>query len=290
MDVTVILPIHRLNDNTETLIVKNAEGNDEEKVVQSEKDYFASAIAGIREQKVLPTKLMIVIPKGDSELKKTIEEYDWSDELKGILTIVENDGETDFCSQINFGVEQCDTEWFSILELDDEYSKIWFENVQKYMEAYDDVDGFLPIVLDVSVEGRFLHFTNEPVWAPEFSDKMGFIDNDALLNFPNFQISGGVYRKEAFKSVGGLKPSIKLQFTYEFFLRMTYYDKTIMTIPKLGYKKTNMRPDSLFYNYQNSEEYKMDPVEARWWFNTARKECYFKNDRDIKYDVNEETV
>lgn len=266
-DITVILPIYRLTSE--------------------ERDLFASAIASIREQKVLPTKLMIVIPEGDTQLKTDIEDYNYGDKISNILTIVFNDGETDFCSQINYGVSQSDTPWFSILELDDEYSTIWFDNVQKYMEAYGDVEAFIPIVLDVNGEGKFLHFTNEPVWAPEFSDKMGYMDNDSLLNFPNFQIAGGVYSKEAFNSIGGLKPSIKLQFGYEFFLRMTYYDKTVMTIPKLGYKKYNMRPDSLFHRYNHSETERLDPVEARWWFNQARKECYFKADRDIKYEVNE---
>ena len=66
-----------------------------------------------------------------------------------------------------------------------------------------------------------------------------------------------------------------------------YYDKKIMTIPKLGYKKTNMRPDSLFYNYYNDESKKISPVEAKFWFNTAKKECYFKQDRGIKYEENE---
>jgi hypothetical protein len=265
--VTVILPIIRLDEN--------------------EKNHFATAIASIREQKSLPNELMIVIPSGNEELKKTVEGFDYDDKVKSILNIVENDGETDFCSQINFGVSKLNTEWFSILEVDDEYSKIWFDNFQKYLSVNDEVDVFLPIVLDVNTEGNFLHFTNEPVWATDFSDKLGFLDNDALLNFPNFQISGGVYNKESFDSVGGLKPSIKLQFGYEMFLRLTYYDKKVMTIPKIGYRKTNMRPNSLFFNYQNSEEDKIDPIEARWWFNTARKECYFKNDRGIKYEVNE---
>ncbi len=85
--------------------------------------------------------------------------------------------------------------------------------------------------------------------------------------------------------MGGLKPSIKLHFIYEFLLRMSYYDKKMMTIPKLGYKKTNMRPDALFFNYYNGVVgEKIDAVEARFWFNTARKECYFKNDRGIKFD------
>jgi hypothetical protein len=70
---------------------------------------------------------------------------------------------------------------------------------------------------------------------------------------------------------------------------MSYYDKKMMTVPKLGYKKTNMRPDSLFFNYYNSEE-KIDAIEARFWYNTARKECYFRNDRNIKFDRETSTI
>jgi len=166
---------------------------------------------------------------------------------------------------------------------------IWFDNVMKYRKWYD-VDMSLPLVLDVNDEGRFLHFTNEPVWAKDFSDKQGFLDNDSLLNFPNFQFSGSIIKTESYKSIGGLKPTLKLQFIYEFLLRMSYYDKKMMTIPKLGYRKTNMRPGSLFHGYYHVEGTKMDPVEARFWFNTARKESYFKADRKIKYikDVDSE--
>ena len=46
--LTVIIPIHRLNGD--------------------EKDYFAKAIASLREQNELPEKVMLVIPK-DSEIK-----------------------------------------------------------------------------------------------------------------------------------------------------------------------------------------------------------------------------
>lgn len=260
--LTVILPVHRLNED--------------------EKDYFAKAVASVRDQKRLPSKLMIVVPKG-SDLKTTLENYEYGETLKPLVEVVENDGKTDFCSQINFGVSKTETEWFSILEMDDEYSKIMFDNFYTYSETYDDVDAFLPIVLDANVEGKFLHFTNEPVWAKDFSEKIGFLDNDSLLNYPNFQISGGVYRKESFTTVGGLKPSIVLQFGYEFFLRMTYYDKKVMTIPKVGYKKTNMRPNSLFHGYYLGDK-KIRVDEAKWWFNQAKKECYFKQDRNLTYE------
>ena len=259
---TVILPIHKMDDTLSPL--------------------FEKAIKSIELQKVKPEEVIVVTAKGvkvNEEILKDLKHR-----------VVVNEGETDFCSQINFGVEQVKTPFFSILEVDDEYSKIWFDNVNKHIEAYEETEVFLPIVLDVTPEGRFLHFSNEPVWAKDFSDKLGFLDNDSLLNFPNFQLSGAVIKVDAFKAVGGLKPSIKLHFIYEFLLRMTYYDKKIMTVPKLGYKKTNMRPDSLFFNYQNNESTKLDVIEARFWFNTARKECYFKQDRGIKFDRETATI
>lgn len=255
-NITVLLPIHKMDKNIAS--------------------YLEKAIKSVESQKIKPDEILVITPK---DLEITLPESSVK------VTVVKNEGETDFCSQINFGSENVKTEYFSILEVDDEYSKIWFDNVLKHFKAYNEVDVFLPIVLDVSNEGRFLHFTNEPVWAKDFSDKLGFLDNDALLNFPNFQLSGSVIRLESFKAVGKLKPSIKLHFIYEFLLRMSYYDKKMMTIPKLGYKKTNMRPDSLFYNYYDGlNEEKIDAVEARFWFNTARKECYFKTDRGIKFD------
>lgn len=261
-NVTVIIPIHKINDSIAS--------------------YFEKAIKSIEDQKTKPTSVIVVVPKG-LEINKEV--------LKGIKEwkIIENEGQTDFCSQVNLGVENTETEFFSVLEVDDEYSKIWFDNFVKYTKSYEEVDMFLPIVLDVDPNGKFIHFTNEPVWAKEFSDKLGFLDNDALLNFPNFQFSGAVIKKEAFKAIGGLKAGIKLHFIYEFFLRATYYDKKIMTVPKLGYKKVNMRPDSLFANYYEGPE-KVDAIEARFWFNTARKECYFRNDRGVKFDRETATI
>ena len=262
-NVTVILPVHRLDEK--------------------EKDYFANAVKSITTQKIeKKPKLLVVVT--NEELKKEVESFDYDEKIKENVKVLINDGETDFCSQINFGVKNIETEWFSILEVDDEYSMIWFSKVEEYMKHYNDVEVFLPLVLDVSPDGKFLHFTNEPVWAPEFSEKMGFLDNDSLLNYPNFQTSGAVYNKETFLSVGGFKKGIKLHFVYEFLLRMTYYDKTIMTIPKLGYKKINMREGSLFYGYYNEGGEKIRVDEAKWWFNQAKKECYFKQDRGITYE------
>ena len=147
------------------------------------------------------------------------------------------------------------------------------------------MDLFLPIVLDVNADNSFIHFSNEPVWARDFSEKMGHLDYDSLINFPNFQLSGAIIKKDSFVSSGGLKPSVKMFFNYEFLLRMSYYDMKMMTIPKIGYKKINMRENSLFWNYKNNKDYFINALESKFWYNTSKKECYFKKDRGIKYET-----
>jgi len=246
-------------------------------VTDTTENLFQNAIKSIEEQLVRPTAVLVVTPKG-SEAAKFAKEFDYMT-IKDIVKVVENDGKTDFASQMNFGVSQCETEWFSILEYDDEYSKIWFKNVQTYVDAYPNVDIFMPIVVDVDETGQFIGFTNEAVWANSFSDELGFLDKDALLSYQNFNIDGIVMKKEVYESYGGFKSNIKLTFIYEFLLRMSHKSVKIMTIPKFGYKHVNQRVGSLFHDYKLS----MDPVEANWWLNKAKSEFYHENDRELSY-------
>lgn len=257
MSITVIIPLHEVTETTSNL--------------------FQNAIKSVEDQMSKPTSVLIVTPKG-SEATTFAKDFDYMT-IKDIVKVVENDGKTDFASQINFGVSQCETEWFSILEYDDEYSKIWFKNVEKYINAYSDVDIFMPIVVDVDSNGQFIGFTNEAVWANSFSDELGFLDKEALLSYQNFNIDGIVMKKETYQSYGGFKSNIKLTFIYEFLLRMSYKSCKIMTIPKFGYKHVNQREGSLFYNYRQS----INPVEANWWLNKAKSEFYHETDRELSY-------
>lgn len=258
-NISVILPIHELDDVT--------------------KKSLDNAIKSVELQIVRPDELIIVVPKG-SDTAKYVKKLDFG-EIKNIVTVAENDGETDFCSQINYGVSVAKSEWFSILEYDDEYAKIWFKNVIEYRAAHPNVDLFLPIVIDVDTQGQFIGFTNEAVWANSFSDELGVLDNNALLAYQNFNIDGMVIKKSTFEEMGKLKPSIKLTFIYEFLLRLTFKDVRVMTVPKFGYKHVNQRPNSLFASYKET----MNPAEAKWWLQTAKKEYYFANDRKITYEV-----
>lgn len=257
-NISVIIPVHELDETTTKL--------------------FSNAVKSVELQKSLPVELMIVVPK-DSEVSKYMKEFDFSI-LKDIVTIVENEGNTDFSSQFNLGVEKAKGEWVSLLEYDDEYANTWFRNFEIYQEAYPNVELFLPIIIDVDETNSFISFTNEAVWANSFSDELGVLDNNALLAYPNFNIDGMIIKKSLFSDFGGFKSSIKLTFIYEFLLRMTFKDVKTMVIPKFSYKHVTQRQGSLFNTYHNT----MDQIEVNWWKSVAKKEYYFPKDRNITYN------
>jgi glycosyltransferase involved in cell wall biosynthesis len=257
-NVTVIIPIHTTENNLT--------------------NWLKNSLKSIENQTTKP-EAVIIVRTPSEELTKEIESIDLGS-IKSITKIIENTtGNYDFSSQVNFGVESVNTEYFSVLEADDEYSRIWFKNVQTYVESYSNVDLFLPLVVETDPSGNFLSFTNEPVWAKDFSEEIGFLDENTIQAYPNFNTSGMVIRTDKFKEFGGYKSSMKLSFIYEFLLRMTHNSCRVMVIPKLGYKHTNNREGSLFKSYKDN----VNQDEARFWMNLAKKEYFFTADRNITY-------
>lgn len=253
-DITVILPIHELNERTEIL--------------------FNNAVKSVVEQTLRPDLLIVATPAIYDRVVELTKDVEFT-------TVLKNEGESDFSSQVNLGASTIKTNWFSVLEFDDEYSSIWFKNVVKYQEAYPETEMFLPIIIDVNEQNQFISFTNEAVWAQSFSDELGVLDNGALLTYQNFNTDGMVIKTETFLNNGGLKKNLKVTFLYEFLLRMTFRDVKTMVIPKFGYKHMNQREGSLFHTY--SQE--VNPVEANWWMAQAKKEYFFDKDREITYSV-----
>ena len=150
-NITVILPLHSVEGDYKEML-KNA--------ISSVEDFHNDVIVSI------------VCPKSVGD------QLDFPITDKVEIKIITNDGQTDFCSQVNLGIEKCETEWFSILEVDDEFKSIWLKSVNEYSKTYTDVDVFLPIVRDINVEGKFISFTNESVWAYGFTEKQGYLDNE----------------------------------------------------------------------------------------------------------------
>jgi hypothetical protein len=255
-NITIIIPVHRIDGDYREML-NNA--------LSSIENFHNDVVVTI----VCP-------PSVKNELSQL------SDKLEINYTI--NAKETDFCSQVNAGITNCETEWFSILEIDDEFRPIWLKSMNEYVNENKDVDVFLPIVQDVNVNGNFVSFTNESMWAYGFTEKQGFLDNEVLLDYQNYQTSGGLYRTQVVKENGSFKENIKLTFSYEFLLRLTHNGVKIMSVPKIGYKHVNLREDSLFWLYKNNEESKLKEKEVRFWLDTAKKEFFFKNKRDVKYE------
>ena len=86
-NITIILPVHRIEDSYRVM--------------------FENAVKSV-EQFHNDVKLMIVCP---ANVKSEFANI--SDTLE--VNIVTNNTKTDFCSQVNLGIENCDTEWFSII-------------------------------------------------------------------------------------------------------------------------------------------------------------------------------
>jgi len=254
-NITVLIPIHKISEDYKEML---------NKALESVEDFHNDV------------KVLLVCP---AEVKKELTNL--SDKLE--INFVVNKGKTDFCSQVNLGIEKCDTEWFTILEVDDQFKSIWLKSINDYRKIYSDVDVFLPIVKDINSEGTFVSFTNESAWAYGFTDMQGFIDNEVLLEYQNYQISGGLYRTQKIKDNGLLKENIKLTFGYEFLLRLTHNGVRVMIVPRVGYQHVNLREDSLFWLYKNDENSLLSEKEVKFWLDSAKKEFFFKNKRDVNY-------
>jgi len=241
-------------------------------------DYFEKAITSLKTQQVEFEELIIVHTNEES-LIDILNNYDF-----GNLTVTKLlwDKAPNYCEQVNYGIKLAKGSWVSLFEFDDEYSSIWFKNVGKYIESYPETQMFLPVVVEADEKGMFAGFTNEATFAANFTQEMGFLTNETLQDYQNFQTAGSVFKKQIVEDFGGFKPSIKLTFIYEFLLRLTYNSVSIMTIPKLGYKHVNLREGSIFWNYKNGNE-KMVEDEVKFWIQTAKKEYFFTDDRVIKF-------
>ena len=262
-DITVIIPIHEVQDNLD--------------------NFLKNALLSVEQQTLLPKEVLIVRSK-NKDLKKLLDTFDFGN-IKDITRVIENKSDdTSFQNQINVGVENVNTEFFTFLEYDDELSKIWLNSVTTYINSYPEVGVFLPIIFESDTNGNFLSFTNENVWVKGVSSEMGILDHETLVKIQNFNFDGMVVRKSVYQEAGGLKTNMKLTFTYEFLLRLTYQSIPVMVVPKLGYKHLNNREGSLFVEYKNT----IDVLESKFLVNKAKKEYFFTEDREITYEL--ETV
>jgi hypothetical protein len=269
MDISVIIPVHECNDTITPLLTTAFDSVVAQEKIEELPNIYVVYAAEIEE---------CIVGWKDSMIRKHSSNGVNSEKI----ILVKNEEETDFQSQVNLGVSKVDTEFFSILELDDEYSTTYFYNMLKYIkhEDYSDVDVFLSMIIETNEKNESIKLTNEVVWAQQFvgeNGEMGFLNLNSLKQYTDFKISGSVIKKEEYENIGGLKKNIKLTFNYEFLLRALNNACRIFTIPKIGYKHLSGREGSLFAGYQKT----MPMNERNFWFETATRESNFTTDRVI---------
>lgn len=252
-NITVVIPVHEYTE-TNVSLLKNA-------ISTVPTDY----------------NIIVSVPNGIVA--------DFAENFGDNVNVVSNTQETSFAHLVNAATSSIETKWFSILEFDDEYTDIWFTNVEKYIETEPSTSIFIPLE-DIYEFGtkKYIGFGNEAPWASAFSNEIGYLDLDCLQNYFDFYLTGSVFNLDDWNEIGGLKSSIKITFWYEFLLRAANKDKKIFIIPKVGYLHYLNRENSLTNIYKAT----MSEKETKWWFDLAKKDYFFKTEKDPSYYVYKE--
>ena len=254
-DITVIIPVHNWDAEIEKM--------------------FTEAL------KSVPDDVNVIVSTTKNSGYKELS-------IRKTNSVLEKDGVSTFPHLVNVAVENVETEWFSILEFDDEYARTWFGNFARYQEYNQQYNFFLPLNDLYNVEDgkdEFVGNGNEAPLAASFSEEIGVIDEKSLEDYFSFYLPGGVFRTETWKKLGGLKENIKLTFWYEFMLRAVHNGEKFYVVPKVGYAHVLGRKDSLMDIYRNS----IDQKESNFWFQQAKKQSFFKTPKDVVYNPDAKT-
>jgi hypothetical protein len=261
-NTTIVIPVHEFNEKVE--------------------QYLNESIDSVLKQKRINYNPFILIVSNTKTHDNIISKYS---KVKNI-EVIKNDGDSSFQGQINHASKYVKTEYFLILEYDDELNENYLSRFDSYYneKELDNVGVLLNILIEVNEKEEPQKLTNEYAWSRQFvgeDNELGFLTLDKLKEFSDFKISGAIINTKFFKDIGGLKTKIKLAFNYEFMLRMLNNSHKIFVLPKIGCKHVEGRDGSLFKNYMDT----MSIKERGFWFKTAKKEYFFNTDRDIELEI-----
>lgn len=248
--ISYIIPLHKFDESVKTLL--------------------PNALKSIKETKGKEYAILLV---GPADVLKKTEGIVADAKLKSSVKYVNNDGKTDFASQVNAAVMMCTTKLFCIVEYDDTVMEYWPDVFERY-EKENNAAVYMPIEAYLK-DGRLVSFGNEISWSGSFANELGYIDLDCLKTYMGFNLTGSFIRTEDFIAAGGLKPSLKAAAWCEFLFRMCHNGYKVFVVPKLGYSHTVEREGSYMDEYAKN----VSAEEDEWLFKTAQQEYFFKEDR-----------
>lgn len=265
--IDIIIPVHKYNDEVESLLTR--------------------CLSSIKEMALNTNdKLKIdinIVGTPDLSFDKINTLISWSDEFSSLSVSTNITNEFDFCSQVNYAVNNlCKNDYFMIVEFDDMVTPNWIKSAVPYIKERKKCPIFLPLVetYDINNPEKPLFYINEIGWSSLFTeDDLGSLKEESLKDYCNFNITGAIINKNNFINAGGLKASIKLSFGYELLLRLSKLFGEVYVIPKVGYFHFINREDSLTSEYHKT----MTKEEGSWWINLATEEYLYKKDRKKSY-------
>lgn len=267
-NISIVMPVHQVVETEKNMISR---------AIKSVVDCSANYTEGKLELVISTTKYL------SDDILQIAEKVDSFNSLK--VNVVTSD-DTDFFTLMQKGVEECSYEYFSLLEYDDLYTDKWFNMWSTYYNTHEDVSVFLPITIRTNVDGTAWLFGNEIVWANTFTEEMGYIDADSLLNFMDYTLSGGVFNKEDFNAIGGFKSSMGFMYGTEFLMRLTHNKLKCYVVPKEGYIHTIDREGCMLTTLAGA----LTDDELNKWKKVALKESAYVEDRGTTIDDIKEEV
>jgi hypothetical protein len=274
-----------------------------------------------------PIDLLVLSTLSDEENKKITEALN-SPKVIRIKTDREgkpNEEIKEGTTQLNFAIESTksdtfqkafnegfnyaysnDYQWFTVIEGDDFIPS----NFYKCWDTYTDdeimeFDGYMPLSREIASAG-LVSFINEATWVEGLAEVAGTFDLNLLLRYNCMNITGAIFKTESVKRVCDLdgqfdkthyfkpiKESMKINFSYEFFLRLIYNDLKFYTIPRVGYDRRTVATGQKV-NYfssktpqdiiaKNEQDGGVTEDEFKFWNKLPTKEYFFEEDRNIQY-------
>lgn len=263
-NLTIVIPVH--------------------KITKDDQKFFESCITSLKTQNLSSNEVVLIHTK-ETDLD-LINEVLTKQKFKSKIKFMLNEGKTDFYSQVNTFAKECKTEWFSILEFDDQLSKNSLDYFIQYKEAYSGIKMFLPLVADTDTEENFLKFGNDMglvnshdnLTPTETIRRLGFVDFDMVNTHVLYRPIGAFIKTGEFIDCGMFKTNIKFHQQFEFMLRWCHKENETMTMFKLGYQHIVGRKkshDSIIIESKPTGE------EFNFWLEKAKKEYYFPFEREI---------
>jgi hypothetical protein len=244
------------------------------KLLKSDVSYLDKCMESLGKQDL--TNVQLLFNCTESIKKKIEAKYPNFDK-----TFYTKNGSNGYVSKVNFAIDNLiETDYFMIYEFDDTLNNAYINDVLNHIDAYPDIDAFLPIVNETDKNGGFIALKNEVTWAHGYMSEHGKYDIDKLLQSGNFSIVSTCFKTEVLRQVK-FKENIKVFFNYEFFLRFLNKGFTSYVIPKIGVKHTNQRENSFFEEIVKN----YDEKKRQFWYEQAKKEYHFDKDRTIHIPV-----